>query len=133
VSPALPQDLRCTLSCLFQSLRCRSHWLDIIAHINNCGLLSAKILGSQREDSTPLSRHDNLSSCESHLVLRKSTTPETLVREFCTADWLRMSVVLDDHDLHIQTSESTPLKLSQGGNTADVTCFGVQGTDWKYP
>jgi hypothetical protein len=77
------------------------------------GLLVAKILGSPRVDSTPLSRHDNLSSRESHLVLRKSTPPETLVREFYTADWLRTSVVLDDHDLHIQTSESTPLKFRQ--------------------
>jgi hypothetical protein len=102
------------------------------------GLLVAKILGSQREDSTPLSRHDNLSSRESHLVLRKSTIPETLVREFCTADWLRTSVVLDDHDLHIQTSESTPPEVqattrSQGGNTADLTCFEVQGTDKNHP
>jgi len=75
----------------------------------------AKILGSQQGAVLPiqnrLSRHNKLLLCGSHR-LGKVTLLKHLGcrREFCNDQLLRTPVRLDDHDLHIQTSELAPLR-----------------------
>jgi len=85
----------------------------------------AKILGSQQGAVLPiqnrLSRHDKLLLCGSHR-LRKVTLLKHLGcrREFCNDQLLRTPVMLDDHDLHIQTSE---LALSRSGRQHHIVCL----------
>jgi len=93
----------------------------------------AKILGSQQGAVLPiqnrLSRHNKLLLCGSHR-LRKITLLKHLGcrREFCNHQLLRTPVMLDDHDLHIQTSELAP---SGSGRQHHIVCVSFRSVYCK--